>query len=75
MPKIRHKFEYAQPLSCNPLMARPPSYIDIGFNSRVMCDQIFMDHTARYKMEPVNQSGNFEIMDDEEDCCIIIEDD
>ena len=66
VPKIRHKFEYAQFMSCNPLMARPPAYMNIGFESRVMCDQIFMNHTHKNTIEPVQDQQIFEIMEDDD---------
>lgn len=65
-PKIprNSKFEYVPGLmSCNPLTARPPSYIDIGFETRVKCDQIFMTYTGKSVVEPI--CSDFQILEDD----------
>ena len=52
---------------CNPLQARPPSYIVMPMEKRIKLDQIYMTYAQKTVSEPALQQTDFDIIDDWED--------
>lgn len=60
------RFEYAREGTCNPVMARPPSYIKLPLDTRIYHDKLIMEYGGVRLQEPdMLESAEFEILDDD----------